>query len=71
MQIITNTSVIDDKLGFDQIYIQAKKWDSNGSVSRPEIQKFAGALWNRVEALCTNEGVMTHHRGKGLYVGCE
>lgn len=34
----------EDKLGFNQIYIQAKKWDRNGSVSRPEIQKFAGAL---------------------------
>ena len=32
----------EDKLGLDIIYIQAKKWDS--SVSRPEIQKFAGAL---------------------------
>ena len=29
MQRITNTSVIEDKLGFNQIYIQAKKWDSN------------------------------------------
>jgi len=34
----------EDKLGFDQIYIQAKKWDRNGGVSRPEIHKFAGAL---------------------------
>lgn len=33
-----------DKLGFDSIYIQAKKWDKNVSVSRPEIQKFVGAL---------------------------
>jgi len=32
----------EDKLGLDIIYIQAKKWES--SVSRPEIQKFAGAL---------------------------
>ena len=32
----------EDKLGLDAIYIQAKKWD--GSVGRPEIQKFAGAL---------------------------
>lgn len=32
----------EDKLGLDVIYIQAKKWE--GSVSRPEIQKFAGAL---------------------------
>ncbi|OUL09473.1 hypothetical protein B0533_04725 [Sedimentibacter sp. SX930] len=44
IQRITNTSVIEDKLGFDQIYIQAKKWDCNGSVSRPEIQKFTDAL---------------------------
>lgn len=32
----------EDKLGLDVIYIQAKKWE--GNVSRPEIQKFAGAL---------------------------
>jgi restriction system protein len=32
----------EDRLGLDIIYIQAKKWQ--GSVSRPEIQKFAGAL---------------------------
>jgi len=29
-------------LGLDVIYIQAKKWEN--TVSRPEIQKFAGAL---------------------------
>ena len=34
----------EDKLGFDQIYIQAKRWDPETSVSRPEIQKFSGAL---------------------------
>jgi restriction system protein len=32
----------EDKLGLDVIYIQAKRWE--GSVGRPEIQKFAGAL---------------------------
>jgi restriction system protein len=32
----------EDLLGFDVIYLQAKKWE--GSVGRPEIQKFAGAL---------------------------
>ena len=32
----------EDKLGLDVIYVQAKRWE--GSVSRPEIQKFAGAL---------------------------
>ncbi|MCD7754045.1 MAG: restriction endonuclease [Clostridiales bacterium] len=34
----------EDKLGFNQIYIQAKRWDCNSTVSRPELQKFAGAL---------------------------
>ena len=34
----------EDKLGFSQIYIQAKCWDPNSTVGRPEIQKFAGAL---------------------------
>lgn len=33
----------EDKLGLDNIYIQAKKW-SNNKVSRPEIQKFVGAI---------------------------
>lgn len=32
----------EDRLGLDMVYIQAKQWE--GSVSRPEIQKFAGAL---------------------------
>jgi len=32
----------EDKLGLDIVYIQAKKWEAQ--VSRPEIQKFAGAL---------------------------
>lgn len=32
----------EDRLGLDSIYIQAKKWE--GTVPRPEIQKFAGAL---------------------------
>ena len=29
-------------MGLDVIYIQAKRWE--GTVSRPEIQKFVGAL---------------------------
>ena len=32
----------EDKLGLDTIYVQAKRWQN--VVSRPEIQKFAGAL---------------------------
>lgn len=33
-----------DKFGFDSIYIQAKQWKNDNLVSRPEIQKFIGAL---------------------------
>jgi restriction system protein len=32
----------EDKLGLDVVYIQAKRWE--GTVGRPDIQKFAGAL---------------------------
>jgi restriction system protein len=32
----------EDRLGLDIVYIQAKRWEN--PVSRPEIQKFAGAL---------------------------
>lgn len=32
----------EDRLGLDAIYLQAKKWE--GTVGRPEIQKFVGAL---------------------------
>ncbi|MGB9112042.1 MAG: restriction endonuclease [Acidimicrobiales bacterium] len=32
-----------DKLGLDEIYVQSKRFGS-GTVGRPEIQKFVGAL---------------------------
>ncbi len=32
----------EDKLGLDAIYIQAKRWE--GTLGRPEIQKFVGAM---------------------------
>jgi len=32
----------EDKLGLDVIYLQAKRWE--GTVGRPEIQRFVGAL---------------------------
>ena len=34
----------EDQLGFNNIYIQAKQWSPQQTVSRPEIQKFVGAL---------------------------
>lgn len=38
-------TIKEDRLGLDVIYIQAKKWE--GSVGRPEIQKFVGALYGQ------------------------
>jgi restriction system protein len=32
----------EDRLGLDVIYLQAKRWEN--TVSRPDIQQFAGAL---------------------------
>lgn len=43
----------EDPLGLDIIYIQAKKWET--TVSRPEIQKFAGALQGK-------------HARKGIFI---
>ncbi len=34
----------EDQLGFSNIYIQAKQWNPERTVHRPEIQTFAGAL---------------------------
>lgn len=37
-------TIKEDKLGLNNIYIQAKQWALNQTVGRPEIQKFVGAL---------------------------
>ena len=34
----------EDRLGLDSIYIQAKRWQKEQSVGRPEVQAFVGAL---------------------------
>ena len=34
----------EDKLGFNLIYIQAKRWQSSITIGKPELQKFAGAM---------------------------
>ena len=36
--------VKEDRLGFDNIYYQAKRWDLDRTVSRPDLQAFVGAL---------------------------
>ncbi|WP_297021857.1 restriction endonuclease [uncultured Dialister sp.] len=36
-----------DALGFDKIYVQAKRWADNHSVGEPDIQQFAGALMGK------------------------
>lgn len=46
--------IMEDRLGFSLIYIQAKKWDAESTVSQPELQKFVGAIAGR--------------GGKGLFV---
>ena len=46
--------IMEDKLGFDLIYLQAKKWDLSSTVDRPDIQKFVGAIAGK--------------GGKGLFV---
>ncbi len=38
----------EDRLGLDIVYIQAKRWQ--GTVGRPEIQKFVGALHGSARA---------------------
>ena len=35
-------TINEDRLGLDVIYLQAKRWE--GTVGRPEVQKFVGAL---------------------------
>ncbi|MDN3509583.1 MAG: restriction endonuclease [Candidatus Neptunochlamydia sp.] len=34
----------EDRLGLDKIYIQAKRWNPQQSIDRPEVQKFVGTL---------------------------
>ena len=34
----------EDRLGFSQIYIQAKRHDPSSSIHTPEVQKFVGAM---------------------------
>lgn len=36
--------IMEDKLGFNLIYIQAKKWNPAQTVGRPDIQSFVGAI---------------------------
>lgn len=34
----------EDKLGFNLIYIQAKRWKPDITITKPELQKFSGAM---------------------------
>jgi restriction system protein len=44
----------EDKLGFSNIYIQAKRWNPDKTVNRPDVQAFVGAIANKA--------------GKGLFI---
>ncbi len=53
----------EDRLGLDVIYVQAKRWEN--PVSRPEIQKFVGALLGkkaRKGIFITTSGFSKHAR---------
>lgn len=43
-----------DPLGFDVLYLQAKKWD--GTVGLPELQKFVGALHGKSKGVLITTG---------------
>ena len=36
--------IMEDKIGFNLIYIQAKKWNLSSTVGRPDVQSFVGAI---------------------------
>ncbi|MDR1800305.1 MAG: restriction endonuclease [Lachnospiraceae bacterium] len=44
----------EDKLGFSNIYIQAKRYEPDKTVNKPDIQKFVGAI--------------VHKGGRGLFI---
>ena len=44
-----------DRLGFDAVYTQAKRWKADSHVQRPDIQKFLGAM-------------VEHGATKGLFI---
>ena len=46
--------IMEDKLGFDLIYVQVKRWDPDHIVGRPDVQAFVGAIVGK--------------GGKGLFV---
>ena len=46
--------IMEDKLGFDLIYVQVKRWDPDHIVGRPDVQAFVGAIAGK--------------GGKGLFV---
>lgn len=63
---LTNDGGIDgiidqDALGLNKIYIQAKRYGSQTSVQRPEVQSFVGALSGKADGgLFITTGVFSH-----------
>ncbi len=46
--------IMQDKLGFDLIYVQAKRWDPDHLVGRPDVQAFVGAISGRAARACSS-----------------
>jgi restriction system protein len=59
----------EDRLGLETIYVQAKRWQ--GTVGRPEIQRFAGALQGqraRKGVFITSSSFTAEARGYALSI---
>lgn len=54
--------ISEDRLGLDVVYLQAKKWE--GTVGRPEIQKFVGALQGKR----AKKGVFLTRSSKTIFI---
>lgn len=50
--------IMEDKLGFSLIYVQAKEWALDKVVSRPDIQSFVGAIAGK-----HGDGLLSQRRG--------
>ena len=60
--IVFDGIVKEDRLGFDSVYYQAKRWDLDRTVGRPDIQAFSGALSGKG----ANKGLFTTTADPGL-----
>lgn len=61
----------EDPLGLHNIYVQAKRWNPESTVGRPEIQKFKGAMDDKYEGLSQGVFITTAKFSSGAKVYAE